>query len=167
MRLLVTKSGFSNSCHFSLQEQKPTRKRKCRGLNYVDSKFQQQWKSHETIWRTTMLSLIGGWASTKTDQFVSQRLTFFSPSQHLLEILLSLWLFKLLYRCLATTDLLVGLVVQPLYAAYLMSVVQEQWSLCRYYAVFITGSVLFLVSLMTMTAISVDRLLALMLGLRY
>ena len=76
---------------------------------------------------------------------------------------------KLLYRCLATTDLLVGLVVQPLYAAYLISVVQEQWSLCRYayYAVFITGSVLFLVSLMTMTAISVDRLLALLLGLRY
>ena len=76
---------------------------------------------------------------------------------------------KLLYRCLATTDLLVGLVVQPLYAAYLISVVQEQWSLCRYayYAVFITGSVLFLVSLMTMTAISLDRLLALMLGLRY
>ena len=76
---------------------------------------------------------------------------------------------KLLYRCLATTDLLVGLVVQPLYAAYLISVVQEQWSLCRvaFYAVFITGSVLFLVSLMTMTAISVDRLLALMLGLRY
>ena len=76
---------------------------------------------------------------------------------------------KLLYRCLATTDLLVGLVVQPLHAAYLISVVQEQWSLCRYayYAVFITGSVLFLVSLMTMTAISVDRLLALMLGLRY
>ena len=76
---------------------------------------------------------------------------------------------KLLYRCLATTDLLVGLVFQPLHAAYLISVVQEQWSLCRYayYAVFITGSVLFLVSLMTMTAISVDRLLALMLGLRY
>ena len=32
---------------------------------------------------------------------------------------------KLLYRCLATTDLLVGLVNQPLYAAYWMSVVYE------------------------------------------
>ena len=76
---------------------------------------------------------------------------------------------KLLYRCLATTDLLVGLVAQPLNAAYLMSVVQEHWSLCRYVrdAAYITGYVLFLVSLMTMTAISVDRLLALMLGLRY
>ena len=76
---------------------------------------------------------------------------------------------KLLYRCLATTDLLVGLVTQPLIALWWMSVVQEHWSLCRYAydAAHITGRVLFLVSLMTMTAISVDRLLALMLGLRY
>ena len=76
---------------------------------------------------------------------------------------------KLLYRCLATTDLLVGLVAQPLNAAYTMSVVQEHWSLCRYVrdAAYITGYVLLLVSLMTMTAISVDRLLALLLGLRY
>ena len=76
---------------------------------------------------------------------------------------------KLLYRCLATTDLLVGLVVQPLDAIYWMSVVQEQWSLCRYAfdTTYITGFALLLVSLMTMTAISVDRLLALLLGLRY
>ena len=32
---------------------------------------------------------------------------------------------KLLYRCLATTDLLVGLITQPIYAAYWMSVVHE------------------------------------------
>ena len=76
---------------------------------------------------------------------------------------------KLLYRCLATTDLLVGLVVQPLSATYWMSVVQEKWILCRYArgADYITNYVLILVSLMTMTAISVDRLLALLLGLRY
>ena len=76
---------------------------------------------------------------------------------------------KLLYRCLATTDLLVGLVAQPLNALYWMSVVQEHWSLCRYArdAAYITAYVLFLVSLMTMTAISLDRLLALLLGLRY
>ena len=76
---------------------------------------------------------------------------------------------KLLYRCLATTDLLVGLVTQPLIALCWMSVVQEHWNLCRYAydAAHITGRVLFLVSLMTMTAISVDRLLALLLGLRY
>ena len=36
---------------------------------------------------------------------------------------------KLLYRSLVTTDLLVGLVAQPLYATYWMSSVQEHWSL--------------------------------------
>ena len=68
---------------------------------------------------------------------------------------------KLLYRCLATTDLLVGLVAQPLHAL--------SWILCRYArdAAYITSYVLILVSLMTMTSISVDRLLALLLGLRY
>ena len=76
---------------------------------------------------------------------------------------------KLLYCCLATTDPLVGLVSLPLSALYWMSMVQEHWSLCRYVrdAAIITAYVLFLVSLMTMTAISLDRLLALLLGLRY
>ena len=76
---------------------------------------------------------------------------------------------KLLYRCLATTDLLIGLVTQPLYATYWMSLVHEHWSLCRYsnYATGVTGYVLCLVSLLTLTAISVDRLLTLLLGLRY
>ena len=76
---------------------------------------------------------------------------------------------KLLYRCLATTDLLVGLVNHPLRALYWMSVFQEHWSLCGYVreAAYITVYLLFLVSLMTITAISVDRLLALLLGLKY
>ena len=76
---------------------------------------------------------------------------------------------KLLYRCLATTDLCVGLVVHPLAATYRMSLVHQDWSLCRYAtdAVFITGYALCSVSLSTLTAISVDRLLALLLGLRY
>ena len=33
---------------------------------------------------------------------------------------------KLLYRCLATTDLLVGLICQPLYATYWMSLGYEK-----------------------------------------
>ena len=76
---------------------------------------------------------------------------------------------KLLYRCLAATDLCVGLVIQPLAATYWMSVVHEDWSLCRYAfdAAYITGFALCSVSLLTLTAISVDRLLALSLGLRY
>ena len=76
---------------------------------------------------------------------------------------------KLLYCCLTTTDLLVGLVSLPLRVLYWMSMVQEHWNLCRYVrdAAYITGYVLCLVSLMTMMAISLDRLLALLLGLRY
>ena len=76
---------------------------------------------------------------------------------------------KLLYRCLATTDLLVGLVTQPLTATYWMSLVHEHWSLCRYArgAFYISGIALCGVSLLTLTAISVDRLLALLLGIRY
>ena len=76
---------------------------------------------------------------------------------------------KLLYRCLATTDLLVGLVSQPLYVTYWMSLVHKHWSICRYAreAIVISSYVLCGVSLLTMTAISVDRLLAMLLGLRY
>ncbi|XP_022803194.1 5-hydroxytryptamine receptor 1A-like [Stylophora pistillata] len=76
---------------------------------------------------------------------------------------------KLLYRCLATTDLLIGLVSQPLAATHWMSLVHEHWSICRYTngPAYITGVALSAVSLLTMAAISVDRLLALLLGLRY
>ena len=76
---------------------------------------------------------------------------------------------KLLYRCLAITDLLVGLVTQPLYATYWMAVVHEHWSICQYSfkATGVTGFALCSVSLSTITAISVDRLLAMLLGLRY
>ena len=76
---------------------------------------------------------------------------------------------KLLYRCLATTDLLTGLLAHPLVASLWISVVHEHWSICRFVldASLVTSYVLHSVSLMTTTAISVDRLLALLLGLRY
>ena len=70
---------------------------------------------------------------------------------------------KLFFRCLAVTDLCVGLIVQPFYATFLLSGIREvsrnvvnvlSWIFCG-------------VSLMTSAAISVDRLLALFLGLRY
>ncbi|XP_078352576.1 beta-4C adrenergic receptor-like [Oculina patagonica] len=72
---------------------------------------------------------------------------------------------KLLFRCLATTDLGVGLITEPLAVSYWMSVVNEQWNICRY--TIASGYTLCSVSLLTLTAISVDRLLALLLGLRY
>ena len=76
---------------------------------------------------------------------------------------------KLLLRSLATTDISVGLIAEPLAVTFLMSVVKENWSICRYASVasFITGKIFCGASVATLTAISVDRLLALLLGLRY
>ena len=76
---------------------------------------------------------------------------------------------KLLLRSLAITDLLVGIIVEPLYVACLMSVKSKRWYICYnvYVALFIASYILCAVSLLVLTAISVDRLLALWLGLRY
>ena len=76
---------------------------------------------------------------------------------------------KLLYRNLAITDLCVGIIVEPLFVTHWTSVVKERWDICyyAYWAARFSGSILCAVSLLTVTAISVDRLLALLLGLRY
>ena len=76
---------------------------------------------------------------------------------------------KLLFRCLTATDLLVGVFSQPLFVVQLISIAHQQLQLC--YTVVslndVLGKSLSGVSLCTLTAISVDRLLALLLGLRY
>lgn len=77
---------------------------------------------------------------------------------------------KLLLRCLAITDLFVGLIVEPLEVTFWISLVHhERSSICRYALAVsaITGYTTCLVSLFTSTAIAVERLLALSLGLRY
>ena len=75
---------------------------------------------------------------------------------------------KLLLGCLASTDLCVGLISQPLYATALM--LPKHSNLCFYVNVltFFTGAIFIgaILSLLTLTAISVDRLLALLLRLR-
>ena len=77
---------------------------------------------------------------------------------------------KLFFRCLAVTDLCVGIIVQPLF------VIRIMYSLIKMNAhdVFYVRQVCYTliwclcaVSILTSTAISVDRLLALWLGLRY
>ena len=76
---------------------------------------------------------------------------------------------KLLYLNLAMTDLSVGIIVEPLYVSYLMSVLNKRWDIC-YYALLssiITSYVMCSVSLLTLTTTSMDKLLALLLGLRY
>ena len=76
---------------------------------------------------------------------------------------------KLLFRCLATTDLCDGLITKPHNVIYSVSVAQEEWNLCHYKlsTLVITGYISCSVFLLTVTAISMDRLLALLLGLRH
>ena len=70
---------------------------------------------------------------------------------------------KLLFRCLAVTDLCVGLICQPLYVYLIIG----NLTIELLYVYIFFYSVLLAVSPLTSAAISVDRLLALLLGLRY
>ena len=76
---------------------------------------------------------------------------------------------KVLLRSLGATDLCVGLLAEPLNVAFWMSLMNERWNICPLLSVasLVTSSILCGMSLTIMTAISVDRLLALLLGLRY
>ena len=75
---------------------------------------------------------------------------------------------KLLFQCLAVTDLAVGLAAQPLLAiTFILGAVKRNIILYIYHVSIPMGFVLQTVSVLTTTAICVDRLLALLLGLRY
>ena len=77
---------------------------------------------------------------------------------------------KLLFQCLAVTDLAVGLTTQPLLAISFIPGAVEMNTilyLLRYQVSVPMGIFLLTVSVLTTTAICVDRLLALLLGLRY
>ena len=76
---------------------------------------------------------------------------------------------KLLLRGLAVTDLCAGLFSEPLYVTLLVTVVNEHLNICHYVSVAVSavGTILASMSSLTLTAISVDKLLALLLGLTY
>ena len=78
---------------------------------------------------------------------------------------------KLLFRCLAITDLCVGVISQPLFAVlYLSDAITGMNREAIYYIDtlnVVSSFVLCCVSVLTACAISVDRLLALLSGLRY
>ena len=76
---------------------------------------------------------------------------------------------RLLIRCLTFTDLCVGLITQPLAALHAISILTEHLLIFRFTVVssYIISSILSGVSLFVLTFISVDRLLALSLGVRY
>jgi len=77
---------------------------------------------------------------------------------------------KLLFRCLAVTDLLAGLISQPLFVSAIITRLERITNMNYRYldeAFIVTGFTLCGISVLTSTAISVDRLLALLLRLRY
>ena len=77
---------------------------------------------------------------------------------------------KMLFRCLAVTDLCVGLLSQPLFATTMLTAVKEMNVNTVHYITEIDYASSFIlcgVSIFTSTATSVDRLLALSLRLRY
>ena len=78
---------------------------------------------------------------------------------------------KLLFQCLAITDLCVGVLTNPVFALFLFSSVTTEMNrkVILYMDILCTASsfVLCPVSILTSSAISVDRLLALLSGLRY
>ena len=77
---------------------------------------------------------------------------------------------KLLFRCLAVTDLAVGLTTQPLLAITFIPGAVEMHIILKILSNQVSASMgilLLTVSVLTTTAICVDRLLALLLGLRY
>ena len=73
---------------------------------------------------------------------------------------------KFLFRCLAMSDFCVGVIVQPLFAAFLMGIASGNWRII-YLTLSFFNFTFCGFSFATATAISVDRLLALLLGLRY
>ena len=75
---------------------------------------------------------------------------------------------KVLLRNLVASDFCVGF-VQLVYGARFISILQGRWQICRllFFVSGIAGNILITVSLWTITAISIDRLLALLLKLRY
>jgi len=76
---------------------------------------------------------------------------------------------KLFLRCLAFSDLCVGLVVQPLAVVSLLTAFYHRWNFCQVAELlwYSFSIVMADFSLATLSAISVDRLLALSLGIRY
>ena len=75
---------------------------------------------------------------------------------------------KVLLRNLVASDLCVGF-VQLLFGAREISILQGRWQTCRflYFVTGVSGTISLAVSLWTITAISVDRLLAMLLKFRY
>ena len=76
---------------------------------------------------------------------------------------------KILLSSLASSDLCLGYLTLLFVPNWISSLLKQKWQSCQlvHFAYTLAGGILFVVSLFTTTAISVDRLLALLLGIRY
>lgn len=76
---------------------------------------------------------------------------------------------KLLIFSIVSTDLFAGIVREPLAVVVWTSMISERWKICRYafISLVVSGSIFGCMSFLTVTAVSVDRFLALSLGFRY
>ncbi|XP_067025675.1 melanocyte-stimulating hormone receptor-like [Acropora muricata] len=76
---------------------------------------------------------------------------------------------KILLCCLASSDLCLGYSTRLFVPYWISSLLKQKWQTCQHVhlAYILAGGILFGVSLFTTNAISVDRLLALLLGIRY
>ena len=76
---------------------------------------------------------------------------------------------RILFRSLAASDLCVGLVSQPLFVISILLISNGHWEVCQLmrYVTYVASTTLCGVSLLTVTAISMDRLLVLLLKSKY
>lgn len=76
---------------------------------------------------------------------------------------------RILFRSLAASDLCVGLVSQPLFVISILLISNGHWEVCGLmrYATYVASTTLCGVSLLTVTAVSMDRLLLLLLKSKY
>ena len=74
---------------------------------------------------------------------------------------------RALFLCLAISDLCVGLITQPLFVSYLISIDHSERCYYPRLLFYTIGAIFSVLSCLTLAAISIDRLLALSLGIRY
>ena len=128
----------------------------------ADHKFNNIWKANKKIWRPSLLAIIGRWITTTISLFHG------GPHSSLTYGIFG----KLSHPYCPSQSIFPSSTVQslvPLFGSNWMSLAHEEWYLCRfaYKATYITAYVLCSVSLLTMAAISVDKLLALLSEPRY
>ena len=130
-------------------------------LNTTEANFAITPDSPGTLWRTSVIACI---AAINIFLSISASLSNFLILISLQKVSTLHKPTKLLFQSLAVTDLFVGLILQPFHATFLLSLLTKMDTRATFYIEEINPYVsitLCGVSVLTSTAISVDRLLAL------